>query len=150
MVESLLSGADNHGSDMKRALVETFVLIAAISLMSASVAASGSLASTSGTALEDSGDGYVDRFQSVSGDFARSWLQENLEDNVTEDESSLVNDLWNWGGIPRGKALVNGQLVDVNNTTVIANKTANWLGITPYLDYYTSGKWNASEWMPPF
>lgn len=150
MVESLLSIADNHGRDMKRAFVGTIALIAAILAISVYSAAYGSVDSASWTDPEGNGDGYVDRFQSVSGDFARSWLEKNLEDNVTGDESSFVNDLWSWGSIPRGKTIVDGQLVDVNNTTVTANTTANWLGITSYLDYYTSGKYNVNEWIPAF
>lgn len=75
-------------------------------------------------------------FQSVSGDFARSWLDVSHSQNSKPAENKS-SDLWSWGGLPKGKTLVNGELMPVTNGTIpAANDTANLIGDT-YIDPYT-------------
>ncbi len=79
---------------------------------------------------------YADgQFQSVSGDFGRSWLSNFMKENPKPAENKS-GDLWSWGGIPKGSMLLNGKLVSVPNTTKLANNSGNWLGET-YTDPYT-------------
>ena len=57
-------------------------------------------------------------FQSVSGEFARNWIEsfkaENpqpvQESNVSTVENNSSN-LWNWGGAPRGSRIEDGNLI---------------------------------------
>lgn len=67
-------------------------------------------------------------FQSVGGDFGKSWINNFKSQNLPAAKEDLKNDLWNWGGRPKGKTLVGGKLVDSTNTTNAVNFTANWLG----------------------
>jgi len=100
------------------------------------------------------------RFQSVSGDFAKNWISDFKSQNQISDEN-LKNGLWDWGGVPKGKKIVNGQPVDDANLSPLYNFTANWLGDLPmnapvYLDgsspygYYgqTNGKFNEAPLTP--
>jgi hypothetical protein len=73
--------------------------------------------------------------QSVSGDFAQSWIKNYLAKNPSPIPQVNNTSLWGWGAIPKGKALVGGKLVD--NYTYYQNMTANWLG-DYYLNPYTS------------
>jgi hypothetical protein len=73
----------------------------------------------------------TDRFQGVGGDFGRNWISNFQAQNPPAAEENLSNDLWGWGGAPKGKALVGGKLVDATNTTNTVNFTANWLGELP-------------------
>jgi hypothetical protein len=70
-------------------------------------------------------------FQSVGGDFGKSWISNFQAQNPPAAEENLSNDLWGWGGAPKGKALVGGKLVDATSTTNTVNFTANWLGELP-------------------
>jgi hypothetical protein len=75
--------------------------------------------------------------QSVSGDFAKSWLKSYLEANPRPAPKINDTSLWGWGTIPKGKALIEGQIVDSLNFTASQDMTANWLG-DYYLNPYTS------------
>ncbi|MGB9901950.1 hypothetical protein [Methanothrix sp.] len=83
-------------------------------------------------------------FQSVSGDFGRAWLMSNIN---TTSNVTLSNDLWSWGGVPRGWRLVNGVLVrDTNSTQTQIG--SDWLGSTS--DSLYTMAYNESSWIPPF
>lgn len=98
-----------------------------------------------------------DRFQSVSGEFAREVLStlrspdsmsgemqgndsrnsstdlENLggtqKSNVTVEEEGGNSDLWSWGSAPKGSIIVDGELEeDPSYVRYWLNTTANWLG----------------------
>lgn len=70
------------------------------------------------------------KFQSVSGDSARSYLDTITKDaKAAEEKKNDSSGLWDWGGAPRGSKIVDGKLV----TDVIYNLTPpkipnNWLG----------------------
>jgi len=81
-------------------------------------------------------------YQSVSGEFAQSWIKDFKEENGLaspaivqkqiankEDESDENDsDLWSWGNAPRGSKIVDGQLVrDPNYLRALLNLTDNWL-----------------------
>ncbi len=74
--------------------------------------------------------GNASHYQGVGGDFGRAWLQNFLIQNPPPANTSENNSLWNWGGAPVDKMLVNGKLVPKNNRTVniIAQ---DWMGETP-------------------
>lgn len=74
-------------------------------------------------------------YQSVSGDFAHNWIKNYLAKNPSPIPQVNNTSLWGWGAIPKGKALVEGKLVD--NYTYYQNMTDNWLG-DYYLNPYTS------------
>lgn len=74
--------------------------------------------------------------QDVGGDFGHSWLIK-YSNKFASDKDSKTNDLWNWGGKPRGYDVFNGKLYPMlapaewyypaftNNTTpIIMNGTA--------------------------
>lgn len=90
----------------------------------------------------DTGSG--ERFQSVSGEFGRAWLMSNL--NTTRN-ATLSNDLWSWGGVPRGWRIFNGVLVRDTNTTG-TQIGSDWLGSTS--DSLYTLAYNESSWIPPF
>ncbi len=74
-------------------------------------------------------------FQSVSGDFGRTWLSNFLAQNPKPAENN--SSLWSWGSAPKGSMLLNDKLVPISNSTIAAaNNAANWLGDT-YVDPYT-------------
>ena len=92
------------------------------------------------TALASSED--APDYQSVSGEFAQSWIKDFKEENGLaspaivqkqmankEDESDENDsDLWSWGNAPRGSKIVDGQLVrDPNYLRALLNLTDNWL-----------------------
>lgn len=47
------------------------------------------------------------QMQSVGGDFGRSWLDKYAGNPTTSDN---VNNLWGWGGAPKGYIVVGSQL----------------------------------------
>jgi len=49
------------------------------------------------------------QMQNVGGEFGRSWLTQHGNKFVSADTNNS-NDLWNWGGKPRGYDVYNGQL----------------------------------------
>ena len=66
----------------------------------------------------------------VGGDFGRTWINNFLTQNHKPVEQNNSTNLTNWGGVPKGKALVNGNLVDQQNATNSLNHGAGWLGDT--------------------
>ncbi|MFB3763775.1 MAG: hypothetical protein ACE14P_00850 [Methanotrichaceae archaeon] len=68
------------------------------------------------------------QFQSVGGDFGKSWITSFQAQNQPAANDNLKNDLWSWGTAPKGKTVVGGKLVDTPNATNTINFTANWLG----------------------
>ncbi|NPV63701.1 MAG: hypothetical protein HPY61_13945 [Methanotrichaceae archaeon] len=85
-------------------------------------------------------------FQSVSGEFARNWIAEFKKANEAMDPDNSVdpvdkagrseangsseneNDLWSWGGAPKGSEIVDGELViDPNYLRPFWNLSSNWL-----------------------
>lgn len=80
-------------------------------------------------------------FQSVSGDFAQTWIKNYLAKNPSPVPQVNNTSLWDWGATPKGKTLVGGKLVE--NYTYFQNMTANWLG-DYYLNPYNSNIVNPS------
>jgi hypothetical protein len=90
-------------------------------------------------------------YQSVGGDFGRSWVNNFMAQNQPAPEQNLKKDLWSWGGAPKGSTLIGGKLVPNANKTSTVNVSANWLGdtsmekpivlnsTTPYGNYGTTG-----------
>lgn len=68
--------------------------------------------------------------QQVGGEFGRAWLQNFLRYNEPPVEADQVNDLWSWGGSPKGKKIVGGKLVP-DMTVNYTNLTSDWLGEMP-------------------
>ena len=69
--------------------------------------------------------------QNVGGDYGRTWLSYLNAQNANPivDSGSNGNDLWNWGGAPRGRIAVNGKLVsDPYYIWKSLNYTSGWLG----------------------
>lgn len=88
-------------------------------------------------------------FQNVGGDFGKNWMARYEAQNPKPAEQNLTNDLWSWGGSPKGTIVVNGQLMaDPYYVWKSLNYTSGWLGkvyIDPttgypvygYIDPYT-------------
>ena len=108
---------------MKAAIAMIILLAICASAFAQSVTTAGDSSGQSST------------FQSVGGDFGRSWISEFKDQNKpANDSENLKNDLWSWGSTPKGKKMVNGKLVDAPyyNWTLY-NISRNWLGDTSYL-----------------
>jgi len=100
-------------------------------------------------------------FQSVGGDYARSWLSANVPNppnpqntqanqnsqtdqnaqapqNDSGQKQSSSGDLWSWGSAPKGSRIVGGELVnDPSYQWPGLNYTYNWLGdsnVNPYAE----------------
>ena len=68
-------------------------------------------------------------FQSVSGDFGQDWINSFKAQNPRPADQDLKNDLWTWGGAPKGSIIVNGRLVaDPYYFWKSLNYTSGWLG----------------------
>ncbi|OPY54875.1 MAG: hypothetical protein A4E48_00215 [Methanosaeta sp. PtaU1.Bin060] len=66
-------------------------------------------------------------FQTVSGDFGRTWLKEFQSQNPATTQNS--EGLWNWGGAPKGSIIQNGALVaDPYYIWKSLNLTSGWMG----------------------
>jgi hypothetical protein len=88
-------------------------------------------------------------FQNVGGDFGRTWMSRYEAQNPQPAEQNLTNDLWSWGGSPKGTIVVNGQLMtDPYYVWKSLNYTTGWLGkvytdlttgypVYGYIDPYT-------------
>lgn len=87
-------------------------------------------------------------YQSVSGEFARKWIENYTKENVVDQGAASAasepqaqangsdgnksdeneSDLWSWGKAPQGSEIVNGQLVrDPNYLRPLLNLSGNWL-----------------------
>jgi hypothetical protein len=89
----------------------------------------------------------------VGGDFGRTWINNFLAQNHKPVEQNNSTNLTSWGGVPKGKALVNGNLVDQQNATNPLNPGASWLGDTTTLgnpSSQMSGTFNESLQAPLF
>lgn len=92
--------------------MRTIVILSILALLAATAAASGA------------------EPVSVGGDFGMSWLK-NLPYQPTASDDG--DGLWSWGGVPRGREVVNDtlKLADVeDNNTGLAGLT--WLGEEPF------------------
>jgi hypothetical protein len=92
------------------------------------------LAAFAQSAVVSSGSG---KFQEVGGDFGKAWIS-NFQAQNPKSAQTDNSTLWDWGTIPKGKALVGGKLVDAPNSTWLYNST-NWMGdnyVDPYTGYY--------------
>jgi hypothetical protein len=76
-------------------------------------------------------------FQSVSGEFARQWIDSLRAQNSQPVHEGKGNtngngtDLWNWGSAPKGSKIENGKLLtDPNYLRPQLNLSGNWLGDT--------------------
>lgn len=69
--------------------------------------------------------------QTVGGDYGREWLNTFFIYNDKPVTSDPVNDLWNWGGVPKGKLLEGGKLIDDLRYINRTNITGDWLGERP-------------------
>jgi len=88
-------------------------------------------------------------FQNVGGDFGRNWISRYEAQNPQPTEQNITNDLWSWGGSPKGTIVVNGQLMaDPYYVWKSLNYTSGWLGkvytdpttgypVYGYIDPYT-------------
>jgi hypothetical protein len=80
-----------------------------------------------------------DRFQSVSGEFAKNWITSFKAQNPAPIQKSEENgsDLWSWGMAPKGSKIENGKLItDPYYLRPLLNYSSNWLGET-YTDAAT-------------
>lgn len=70
--------------------------------------------------------------QNLGGDYGRTWLNNfNIQNPkpVADNGNGNSNDLWNWGGAPKGRIAVNGKLVqDPYYFWKSLNYTSGWLG----------------------
>ncbi len=70
-------------------------------------------------------------FQSVSGEFARDWIDSYRAQNPQPAQESKGNgsDLWNWGSAPKGSRIDDGKLLtDPYYLRPQLNLSSNWLG----------------------
>lgn len=77
------------------------------------------------------------RFQDVGNDFGTERISKFKADTPQLSEQNLKNDLWSWGGTPKGSIIVNGTLApDPYYIWRSLNYTQGWLG-KAYIDPYT-------------
>jgi hypothetical protein len=69
-------------------------------------------------------------FQSVGGDFGRTWLKNFISQNPEEQpQAQNSTALWSWGGSPKGSMIQNGSLVvDPYYIWKSLNLTSGWMG----------------------
>ncbi len=68
------------------------------------------------------------RFESVGGDFGRTWLNNFMVQNPKPAENNSSG-LWNWGSAPKGRTVMNGKMVpDPYYIWKSLNYTKGWLG----------------------
>jgi hypothetical protein len=104
--------------------------------------------------------GGTEHFQEVGGDYGRSILNNFKAQAPQPAEKNVSDDFWSWGAVPKGKAVVNGKLVDATTVPVV-NWSANWMGdmtnmqpiylngSSPYGNYgQTNGNYNPSPLTP--
>ena len=53
----------------------------------------------------------TDNFESVGGDFGRTWLKGTQAQNPAIPQTQNSMALWSWGGAPKGSTILNGSLV---------------------------------------
>jgi hypothetical protein len=95
---------------------DAFAAIALVSLMICLIA-EASYAQSSSSAL------------SISGDFGRQWISSFKSQNQQPAEQNLGNDLWSWGGSPKGSIIANGNIVpDPYYVWKSLNYSSGWIG----------------------
>ena len=69
-------------------------------------------------------------FQSVGGDFGRTWLKDfQAQSPAKQPQSQNSTSLWSWGGAPKGRLVQNGSLVtDPYYIWKSLNLTSGWMG----------------------
>jgi hypothetical protein len=69
-------------------------------------------------------------FESVGGDFGRTWLKNTQDQNpAIRPQTQNSIGLWSWGGAPKGSAIQNGSLVaDPYYIWKSLNLTSGWMG----------------------
>jgi len=92
----------------------------------------------SGILLTTCHAGPLSSYQSVSGDYGRTWLDNFKDQNPnTETNEDTSTNLWTWGGAPKGMAIQNGKLVaDPYYIWRSFNYSSGWLG-QAYIDQTT-------------
>lgn len=92
-------------------------------------------------------------FQSVSGDFGRTWLNNFMAQNPKPAESDGTG-LWNWGSAPKGRIIANGTLApDPYYIWRSLNYTSGWLGkayVDPKTGYPVYAYIDPSTGMPRY
>ncbi|HWQ19455.1 MAG TPA: hypothetical protein VN455_06715 [Methanotrichaceae archaeon] len=88
------------------------------------------LATSAGVLMQAGSCQSMGNFQSVGGDFGKSWINNFMAQNqpAPAQTQNLKNDLWSWGSAPKGSTIVGGKLTANTNTTSAVNISANWLG----------------------
>ena len=98
-------------------------------------------------------------FQSVSGEFAREWIESFKGENPRPSEENQIgagdrnsSSLWSWGGAPKGSRMEGGKLLtDPDHLQRQFNLSSNWmddaytdpdtgLPLVEYLDPFTGKK----------
>lgn len=90
------------------------------------------------------------QYQNVGGDYGRTWLNDFKAQNPTPAaENSSSDSLWSWGSAPKGRSIINGQLMnDPYYYWKSLNLTSGWMGqvyvdnktgypVFGYIDPYT-------------
>jgi hypothetical protein len=76
----------------------------------------------------------MSRAQYVGGSFGQSWIGGSKAQNPAPAVQDPGNDLWTWGGAPKGSIIVNGKLTpDPYYIWKSLNYTSGWLGMV-YVD----------------
>jgi len=70
-------------------------------------------------------------FQSVGGGFGKAWIENFLAQSPSPVQTSNNTSLWNWGGAPVDKTVVNGKLVPKDESGTVTIRAADWLGERP-------------------
>jgi hypothetical protein len=85
----------------------------------------------------------MNRAQYVGGNFGQSWIGSYNAQNPQPAEQNPGNDLWTWGGAPKGSIIANGKLApDPYYIWKSLNYTSGWMG-EAYIDpqHRISGLW---------
>ncbi|NPV63283.1 MAG: hypothetical protein HPY61_11790 [Methanotrichaceae archaeon] len=70
-------------------------------------------------------------YQSVGGDFGKVWIQNFLAQSRPPVQTSNNTSLWNWGGSPIDKTIVDGRLVPKDESGTVTIRALDWLGERP-------------------
>lgn len=78
------------------------------------------------------------QYQSVGGDFGKTWISNfNAQNPAPAKNDSKSNSLWSWGSAPKGRSIINGQLMnDPYYYWKSLNLSSGWLG-QAYVDNKT-------------
>ena len=78
------------------------------------------------------------QYQNVGGDYGKTWLNNfNAQNPAPVENSSKSDGLWSWGGAPKGRMIMNGQLMnDPYYYWKSLNLSYGWLG-QAYVDNKT-------------